>query len=283
MVPVANTVDETRRHIIYCHTNNVDGLRYVGQTVCRSAKTTPEKAIDERWGRGYQTSKRFFNVIRKYGRGIFTSEVLEIVVGQTAANAAEPKWIIKLGTLSPNGYNLDLGGRNGSLRHPETRLKMSAMMRERMAALTPEQRAAPRAAQLAASTHEQRQAVGRKAKETMGPERLKAMARKREDAIAPGRRSAIVRATWALKSPEERRAITHNGCMAARDSLTHEQRSAIALKREAAMLPGKRSEIAKKRDAARSPEERSERARNASMKRWAAVRAAKAGGGNDGL
>jgi group I intron endonuclease len=104
---------------IYCHTNKVNGKRYVGQT---------KQSMAQRWdvhvyhALKYWKAPRcrvFANAIRKYGADAFEHEVLEVVATQEEANVAEVKWIACMNCRVPHGYNLDAGGGRVP-RHPET-------------------------------------------------------------------------------------------------------------------------------------------------------------------
>jgi len=104
------------RFTIYCHTNKVNGKRYVGQTLC---------SMEKRWGEHVSSSKAskggsrvLAKAIRKYGADAFDHRVLEVVSTQEAADLAESLWIEKLICRVPSGYNLKSGG-GGRWRHHE--------------------------------------------------------------------------------------------------------------------------------------------------------------------
>lgn len=102
---------------IYRITNLITGLSYIGQTTV---------SIEERWKRHCKDPAciRLYNSIQKYGPHKFKIEVIEELSNQATLDEREVFWIEKLNTLSPNGYNLRLGGRTG--RHSlETRQRMS--------------------------------------------------------------------------------------------------------------------------------------------------------------
>ena len=74
-----------RKYAVYCHTNKINGKKYVGIT-----GNKPEY----RWknGLGYQNHPHFFAAIKKYGWHNFWHEVL--YTGLTKAEAEE--WETKL-------------------------------------------------------------------------------------------------------------------------------------------------------------------------------------------
>ena len=118
---------------IYVITNLVNGKQYVGQT---------RQPIKKRWARHLSSGNAMYAALIKYGKDNFSLEVVASANSQEELNELEVKWIEKLGTLSPGGYNLVSGGKNGyksketieKLRlanlgkkaSPETKAKMSA-------------------------------------------------------------------------------------------------------------------------------------------------------------
>lgn len=115
--------------VIYACRNNVNGKLYVGQT-----KQTPRI----RWAQHVSEARhgvdtRFYRAIRKYGREVFSQEVLETHETRSEANLAEQRWILLLKTQDPRfGYNLD-GGGNVRGVSPETRAKQSEAQKRRFA------------------------------------------------------------------------------------------------------------------------------------------------------
>jgi hypothetical protein len=279
----------SKRFVIYCHTNSVTGLRYVGQTEWRATAETPDQAVVERWRTGYKTCRRFFNSVCKHGIGNFTSEVLEVVDGQDVANEVEQRWITELGTVHPGGYNLDFGG-GVSPRHPETRQKM----REAWAERSPEQRSETARKAMMSLPPEQRVAMARKASEAasakLTPEQKRENMLRARDARTPEhieKHKEAIRAANRAKSPEVRRLAAERGgpklskiakerwaavpeaqraaVMAdVRKSLTHEVRSRAASTLNASRTPEQRAEISRRARAAITPEQLSERARKRS-------------------
>ena len=145
--------------IIYCIRNMENGKRYVGKTIRTVARRW---AIHQRWKGKPSTALQ--RAIAKYGSGRFDVSVLEKLVRLRSLDAAEKKWIKKLNSKVPNGYNLTDGGDGGS-DHPVVREKQrqaalkqwKKQSRSDRAAFTralwktPEHRAKVSAAQKAAS------------------------------------------------------------------------------------------------------------------------------------
>jgi group I intron endonuclease len=193
------------RFTIYCHTNRVNGKRYVGQTV---------HSMEKRWGNHIartKTSDRrspvFANAIRKYGADAFDHQILEVVSTQEEADLYETLWIEQMECRVPNGYNLKSGGGAQGHLHDDTKklIRESAFaqharmtseerkaaaiprikgLRAWWAALTPEERAvlgclrAERTrARYVGTTAEERRIQARKGK-TVTPEKLSANALK---------------------------------------------------------------------------------------------------------
>ena len=127
------------RFSIYCHTNAVNGKRYVGQTV---------DTVEGRWGEHVSAAKRgrgsriLGAAIQKYGVDAFTHELLDVVTTQEGADAAERAWIGQRRTLSPNGYNLSYGGGGPGYHHEESKRLIAESSRNRFRKMTPEQREA---------------------------------------------------------------------------------------------------------------------------------------------
>lgn len=102
---------------IYCITNKVNGMQYVGQTI---------RTIIQRWYCHKVESKNivdkmyFHSAIRKYGADNFDVEELERISCKSKQelkenlNSLERHYISQLNTLRPNGYNLTIGGDTSS-------------------------------------------------------------------------------------------------------------------------------------------------------------------------
>lgn len=117
---------------IYCVTNNTNGKQYVGQTV----------TAHSRHGHGHAMRDAY----KKYGFNNFTYEtILSNIQEDNLQDYAERFWIKVVGSLAPNGYNLEEGGKRGKRVHhkpnlgkkasKETRRKMSEGQKRRIALL----------------------------------------------------------------------------------------------------------------------------------------------------
>ncbi len=95
--------------VIYVITNCINGKQYVGLT------TT---SIEERWERHLdQVSRKEASLIHKaiaeFGEENFTLEVIAQASNIEELRTKEREWIKKLNTLTPQGYNVTLGGEVG--------------------------------------------------------------------------------------------------------------------------------------------------------------------------
>lgn len=98
---------ELKSYVVYCHTNILNGKKYIG--------ITSEKP-QRRWrnGDGYKNSLCFYSAIIKYGWNNFTHEILFDNLTQLEAEEKEIYLIQQYNTISPNGYNIKLGGNYGT-------------------------------------------------------------------------------------------------------------------------------------------------------------------------
>ena len=118
-------------YCVYCHTNKINGKRYVGIT-----KQKPEK----RWrnGLGYKHNDYFYNAIQKYGWEEFSHEILFSDLSEKDANMKERELIAKWDlTNREYGYNIENGGNSGKTVSEETKRKLSDITKQQM---TPEAR-----------------------------------------------------------------------------------------------------------------------------------------------
>ena len=113
---------------IYCHTNLINGKRYVGIT-----SRIPEK----RWanGKAYKHNAHFTNAINKYGWDNFSHEIIATEIPESEAMEYE-KMIINLYKSADKrfGYNNSIGGEpmTGVKHSEETKRKMSESAKNRI-------------------------------------------------------------------------------------------------------------------------------------------------------
>ena len=92
--------------VVYSFTNLVDGKMYVGKT-----QNDPEQRKLAHFKAGRGKSKNYIHcAIRKHGAENFCFELLQRCHTAESLNKAEIRWIAKLGTLAPHGYNMTIGG-----------------------------------------------------------------------------------------------------------------------------------------------------------------------------
>jgi group I intron endonuclease len=103
---------------IYKISNNFNTQAYVGQTWSNLLNRFKQHIRSA-------GSPKLHNSITKHGPSNFKIELLwEAECTQDELDTKEEEFIMKLGTISPNGYNLKGGGSGGKLSD-ESRLKMS--------------------------------------------------------------------------------------------------------------------------------------------------------------
>jgi group I intron endonuclease len=91
-------------YFVYCHTNKINGKKYIGIT-----SRKPEK----RWnnGNGYKTNVYFYRSIKKYGWHNFQHEILYTDLSKEEASAKEIELIAEYNTCDAKyGYNQSAGG-----------------------------------------------------------------------------------------------------------------------------------------------------------------------------
>lgn len=95
--------NEEKEYIVYCHTNKINGKKYIGIT-CQT--------VSERWGRHGEKykSQKFGRAIEKYGWENFNHEILFVGLSADEAKEIEKELIQKYNTFGKNGYNTTLGG-----------------------------------------------------------------------------------------------------------------------------------------------------------------------------
>ena len=98
--------------IIYCYTNQVNNKKYIGQTI------NPEQRYAQHKSSAFNEKDRDYDsplhrAFRKYGYEKFHYEVLVKDVDEIEIlNNLEIYYIQKYNSQVPNGYNIDLGGKN---------------------------------------------------------------------------------------------------------------------------------------------------------------------------
>jgi group I intron endonuclease len=216
------------RFTIYCHTNRVNGKRYVGQTVYSMEKRWADHVSNAKSGKRTHVLAR---AIRKHGVNAFDHEVLEVVSTQEAADAAESKWIEQLTCRVPNGYNLKSGGRRHG-HHEDTKRLIGKSSRAQWQKMTEEERAAigrvmSEAAYIrwANDQGKSRHRVSERLRtwwQGMTAEERFTQQRARQNTIAPEQRSTTIAKSWetrrikyglagSLKSSEEWSASIKKG------------------------------------------------------------------------
>ncbi len=105
--------------LIYKVVNKINGKIYVGQTIRGLEKRKTEHLNDT----VKASSFPFHLALKKYGKNSFYWTELKVCNSIEELNESEEYWIKELGTISPNGYNLQTGG-NNFLVHEETKTKM---------------------------------------------------------------------------------------------------------------------------------------------------------------
>ena len=95
-------------YTVYIHTNNENGLKYVGIT---------SRQPEARWrgGHGYRKQSVFWNAIVKYGWDNFTHEIVATGLTEEEAWQLEKALILKYDTTNRyKGYNRSTGGESGA-------------------------------------------------------------------------------------------------------------------------------------------------------------------------
>lgn len=107
--------------VIYKVTNTVNGHIYIGQTKTALASRWSKHCSDARSGAGWVLAA----AIRKYGKEVFTVDVVEECADKDALNAAEIAWILKLQPV----YNACGGGGSLGSHSDETKAKISLKLK----------------------------------------------------------------------------------------------------------------------------------------------------------
>lgn len=98
---------EESKYEIYCIKNNVNGLKYIGQTA-KGIKNRFKQHID--LAISYDSPCLIHKAIREYGAEAFSCELIESAKSRKELDELEIKFIAEHGTLYPGGYNMQIGG-----------------------------------------------------------------------------------------------------------------------------------------------------------------------------
>jgi group I intron endonuclease len=114
---------------IYLVTNRINGMKYVGQTLCND--------INTRWRNHRKVAKSalgryLYSAYIKYGIENFKFQIICICFDKDC-NKYEEEYITKFNTLAPNGYNLRVGGKNSKMCE-ESKLLHKQRIKEAMTA-----------------------------------------------------------------------------------------------------------------------------------------------------
>ena len=133
--------------IIYCYTNKINGLKYIGQTTNEQGRRYSFLNPNSRYCTSYKqfknggTLSKFDQARKDYGLEAFDYEILETFENEDSEylvdqlNALETYYINKYDSMN-NGYNMTEGGYNGLLSE-ETKHKISeALKGHKMSELT---------------------------------------------------------------------------------------------------------------------------------------------------
>lgn len=101
-------------YCIYCHTNKINGKKYIGQTKDYFKRCQPAN---------YKGCTKFYNTILKYGWDNFDHGLLEENLTLQEANEKE-EYYIKFFQSIERGYNIKSGGLN-NIYSEESKRKMS--------------------------------------------------------------------------------------------------------------------------------------------------------------
>lgn len=92
--------------VIYKIENLINGKLYVGQT---------SRSIESRFLDHSKGDMIIGRAIKKYGIQSFKISVIDNATDKQVLNEKEKYWIKQLNSLSPNGYNISIGGTGGNL------------------------------------------------------------------------------------------------------------------------------------------------------------------------
>lgn len=96
--------------IIYSYTNKINGKQYIGQTINPNQRKNAHKS-DAFNINNKNYDSLLYRAFRKYGYDNFNYEILAQTDDIEALNLLEEFFIDKLNTQTPNGYNIESGGK----------------------------------------------------------------------------------------------------------------------------------------------------------------------------
>ena len=105
--------------IVYLIEHIGTGKRYVGITI-QTLKRRWANHIEQANAGVLKSEASLHEAIRKHGPKAFTISVIDHGTTKKDLEKAEKRWIKKLGTLIPNGYNISSGGSSGGSTPIET-------------------------------------------------------------------------------------------------------------------------------------------------------------------
>ena len=98
----------SKKYIVYKHTNNINGKVYIGITSTSLGKRSGKD------GTNYRKNTLFYRAIEKYGWDAFSHEIIEDGMSLEDAAKAEVALISKYNSTNPQfGYNISSGGESG--------------------------------------------------------------------------------------------------------------------------------------------------------------------------
>jgi len=100
--------------IVYLATNDVNGMQYVGAALCLKKRASGHLSAARR---GHGSKNSLQEAIRVYGEDNFTFSVLDTAENREDLSEKEHKWINKLNTVHPDGYNLVRGNYSVHLKN----------------------------------------------------------------------------------------------------------------------------------------------------------------------
>ncbi len=116
--------------LIYKITNLINNKIYIGQTVKTLEQRWKQHICQTRYVGGNSNRKicRYLHTsIAKHGSDNFKIEVIDWATNETELNYKEWLWIHKLNSLSPNGYNLRIGGNKKTISESTRKLLSSRL------------------------------------------------------------------------------------------------------------------------------------------------------------